>query len=72
MMVAARSTLMPEQLRHAVERLLSDERFRRNAARLRLELANCSGPSLAADLVEDLTQRHSQWSLDARGQEEVA
>jgi UDP:flavonoid glycosyltransferase YjiC (YdhE family) len=52
LLVAPRPTVKSLTLRQTVERLLSDELFRRNAMRLKNELAIYGGPSLAADLVE--------------------
>jgi UDP:flavonoid glycosyltransferase YjiC (YdhE family) len=53
-LVSAESTIRSSGLRNAVHRLLSEEPFRRNAARLREELANYGGPLQAAELLEDL------------------
>lgn len=57
MLVAALPTLTPARLRDAVERILNEEQFRCNADRLKQDLAKYGGPSLAADLVEELVQR---------------
>jgi MGT family glycosyltransferase len=44
----------PEQVRIAVDRVLSDPSFRQNACRLATDFARYGGPAQAADLLEDL------------------
>ena len=44
----------PKNLRAAVERVLGDPSFRRNAERLGKILAKCGGPGRAAELLEEL------------------
>lgn len=47
----------PKRLREAVELVLSEPSFRRNAQRLANSLARCGGPARAAELLEELAVR---------------
>jgi MGT family glycosyltransferase len=49
--------LTPQHLREAVERILADDRFRRNAARVGEELRALGGPEKVVSLLEDLLER---------------
>lgn len=53
-LVASQPTLDPRQLRHAIDRILSQDPFRLATTQLRAQLANYSGPPLAADLINTL------------------
>jgi UDP:flavonoid glycosyltransferase YjiC (YdhE family) len=46
----------PERLRAAVEEVLSEPRYRENAARIAELLANAPGPPRAAELLEELAR----------------
>jgi UDP:flavonoid glycosyltransferase YjiC (YdhE family) len=48
------STPSPDQLRGAVEKLLSDPSYRRNADRIRSDFARHDGPAEASDLLEQV------------------
>ena len=51
----APARLTPGRLRTAVERVLEDPSFRRNAQRLATDLGRYAGPARAAELLERLT-----------------
>jgi len=52
----------PEQVRDAVERVLKDQSFRRNARRLATDFARYGGAAQAADLLEELAAHEGNLS----------